>query len=89
MKRFILCFTTFILLVITFFAMKMFVERLRMPFNSEGNYFDPISEVVYHQQSVISYGIISFLFALVSFFMIFRIVSLFRRSHVVSTTKTP
>jgi hypothetical protein len=48
-----------------------------MPFNSEGNYFDKKTSVVYHEQSVLVYGlltIILFLFtALTGFFALKKI----------------
>jgi len=44
-------------LAITFFM--LFVNRLGMEYNSEGNYFDESTGVVYHEQSVSVFGIIS------------------------------
>jgi hypothetical protein len=42
----------FLLLVVT-------VSRARLPYNSEGRYFDASEGVVYHSQAVIIYGLMS------------------------------
>jgi hypothetical protein len=47
------------------FALK-FINRWTMPFNSEGNYFDENINVVYHEQSVFIYGVITILLLLVT-----------------------
>lgn len=85
MKKFIFCTATIILLVSTFFTLTTFAQRLRMPFNDEGNYFDPTTMIVYHQQSILSYGVISFLLLLISCSMLFKILSLFRKSSAIKT----
>lgn len=38
----------------------LFYTRIRMDYNSEGNYFDKKTLVVYNEQALIVYGLISF-----------------------------
>ena len=50
---------TTILIVLTAVFSLTHLNRLKMNYNSEGNYFDENSGVVYHQQAVIIWGIIA------------------------------
>ena len=52
---------TLILLGLTIISISTFVKRLILPYTSEGRYFDEKSVVVYHEQAIISYGILSLL----------------------------
>ena len=35
-----------------------FINRAQLPYNTEDNYFDEHSFVIYHQQAIISYGLL-------------------------------
>ncbi len=59
MTKFLLTFSTIILFVLTILFAWTFVNRWTIPFNSEGNYFDENTSVVYHEQSVLIYGLIT------------------------------
>ncbi|OJY93861.1 MAG: hypothetical protein BGP13_01030 [Sphingobacteriales bacterium 40-81] len=61
MKRRTLIILTTILTFLTIFLGCKFFKRLRLDYNSEGNYFDENSSVVYHEQAKNIYGIITFL----------------------------
>ena len=50
---------TTILTVLTAVFSLTYLNRLKINYNSEGNYFDKNSGVVYHQQAVIIWGIIA------------------------------
>jgi len=65
MKKRILIILTTILFVLTAVFSFIYLNRLKMNYNSEGNYFNENPGVVYHQQAVIIWGII----ALVLFFL--------------------
>jgi len=56
---------TVLIMATTFFAVTFF-NRLTLPFNSEGNYFDNNAGIVYHKQSVLVYGLITFILVLVT-----------------------
>ncbi len=52
---------TAILAVLTIFVGWILFNHWKMPFNSEGSYFDVSSGVVYHQQAVLVYGLVTFI----------------------------
>jgi len=37
----------------------LFIRRLILPYNSEGNYFNETDSIVYHEQAVLVFGIIT------------------------------
>lgn len=49
-----------ILALLTAIFSWLFYTRIRMDYNSEGNYFDKKTLVVYNEQALIVYGLISF-----------------------------
>jgi hypothetical protein len=49
-----------ILALLTALFSWLFYTRIRMDYNSEGNYFDKKTLVVYNEQALIVYGLISF-----------------------------
>ncbi|RYE53197.1 MAG: hypothetical protein EOP48_14910 [Sphingobacteriales bacterium] len=59
MAKYLLIAFTIILIALTTLFGWTFINRWTMPFNSEGNYFDQNAGVVYHQQSVLVYGLIT------------------------------
>lgn len=48
-----------------------FISRAMMPYNSEGNYFDSVTSIVYHKQAVMIYGFIASIFTLCSVWVIY------------------
>ena len=66
MTKYLLTILTMILVALTTLFAWIFVNRWKMPFNSEGKYFDAGSGVVYHQQSVIVYGLITIFLLLIT-----------------------
>ncbi|MGX7666400.1 hypothetical protein [Flavobacterium pedocola] len=62
MKRILFTIGTAALTVITILLVLVFAERLALNYNSEGNYFDENTAIVYHEQAVLVYGILSVLF---------------------------
>lgn len=61
MAKFILTAIGLLLAILTLFIGLLFWDRASLNYNSEGNYFD--GAVVYHEQSVMVYGILTFLFS--------------------------
>ena len=61
MTKIILIITTTLLTILTIIFVMTFIDRLTLPYNSEGNYFDEKDSIVYHQQSIIAYGILTFI----------------------------
>jgi hypothetical protein len=47
-----------LLFILTTLIGLLFLSRLGMKYNSEGNYFDEESTVVYHEQSVLIFGLL-------------------------------
>ncbi|MBN1252383.1 MAG: hypothetical protein JXR51_16275 [Bacteroidales bacterium] len=46
-----------------------FKNRFALPYNSNGNYFDKTTTIVYHAQSVFVYGLITFILFLIALFL--------------------
>ena len=61
MTRIVLTITTSILTILTVIFGLAFISTITLPYNSEGNYFDESSMVVYHKQTMEVYGILTFL----------------------------
>lgn len=53
--------TTFLTILTTIFGWTFYC-RYKMDYNSEGNFFDEKSDVVYYEQAVFVYGFIAFIF---------------------------
>lgn len=56
---------------LTAFLGLTFYNRLKMPYNTEGNYFEENSALVYHEQSVLVWGLVFFVFFCFSVFVTF------------------
>ena len=78
-SRVLLCFSAVVVGIGLVFLI-LTVQRSRLPYNSEGNYFDGV--VNYHEQSIISYGVLACTSFLVSI-MLFAIRQLFQRLQAV------
>lgn len=74
MGKILLTFLITSLTILTIVICLTFINRLTMPYNSEGNYFEENSCVVYHQQSVIFYGILIVLFLFLTIFSVYKII---------------
>ena len=73
MKKWTLVILTIFTSVLTFIFSLTFFNRIRMNYNTEGNYFDENSAVVYHEQAVFVYGILAFVLLLVTTLTIWRL----------------
>ncbi len=60
MKAKIVILLIVILAILTAFFSWSFYIRIRMDYNSEGTYFDKNTLVVYKEQALVVYGLISF-----------------------------
>lgn len=70
MKKFVFSILSLFTISITTILIITFVKRLNMDFNSEGRYFDEDSLVVYEEQSKMVYGFLSFLFLMLSLYIL-------------------
>jgi hypothetical protein len=61
-SKYIWTFLTTILTILTFFFVWTFYNRVKLPYNDEGRYFDETSEMVYLEQTKEVYGVISVIF---------------------------
>ena len=61
MTKIILTISTTLLTILTIISVMTLIERLTLPYNSEGNYFDEKESVVYNQQSIFAYGLLTFI----------------------------
>jgi len=50
------------------------INRLSFDYNSEGNYFDESSAIVYNQQAISTYGLVTFILFVASTFLIYRTI---------------
>ncbi len=77
MTKIILIVSTTLLTILTIVFFMTFIDRLTFPYNSEGSYFDENNSVVYYQQSIIAYGLLTFILLLTTiistYFMIKKI----------------
>ena len=73
MKKWTLVILTIFTSVLTFIFSLTLFNRIRMNYNTEGNYFDENSAVVYHEQAVFVYGILAFVSLLVTTLTIWRL----------------
>lgn len=71
--------TTLFALLTTSFGF-LYVTRLRMEYNTEGTFFDTTSGIVYHEQSVLVFGILTFALLLLTIFTAWKL-----KKIVVST----
>ena len=82
MTKIILIVTTTLLTILTIVFVMILIERLTLPFNSEGNYFNEKDFLVYNQQSIIAYGLLTFIFLtttiILTYFTIKKIKSTLR-----------
>jgi hypothetical protein len=62
-----------LLLIGTFTIGWIYISRLRLPYNSEGRYFDEATSVVYHQGAVEVYGLIFIILLAITIGVIFWI----------------
>jgi hypothetical protein len=62
MTKIILIVTTTLLTILTIIFVMILIERLTLLYNSEGNYFNEKDFLVYNQQSIIAYGLMTFIF---------------------------
>ena len=70
MKKFVFSILSLFTISITTILIITFVKRLKMDFNSEGRYFDEDLLVVYEEQSKMVYGFLSFLFLMLSLYIL-------------------
>jgi hypothetical protein len=73
MKKNIFVFAITIFGSVTLFFFYMFIKRINLPYNSEGNYFAESELVTYQIQSAEVYGIISFVFLIVTGILFYKI----------------
>ena len=82
MTKIMLIVTTTLLTILTIVFVITLIERLTLPYNSEGSYFDEKDFLVYNQQSIISYGLLTFIFLtttiISTYFMIKKIKATLR-----------
>jgi hypothetical protein len=69
MNRVIFKISTVTSLSITLFFILTFIIRNSYSYNSEGNYFDESSSIVYHEQSVVVYFLLSIVFSFFTFIL--------------------
>ena len=58
--KLLLTITTLIFAALTAFFGWILTARMDLPYNAEGNYFNPKDAVTYHEQSVAAYGALTF-----------------------------
>jgi hypothetical protein len=84
-SKLLLCFSSLVVGVGLIFLI-LALKRSTLPYNSEGNYFDGV--VNYHEQSIISYGILAGAAFLVAV-MLFALRLFYQRLHYAAADKDP
>ena len=80
MKNWTLIILTIILTVLTTVFCMTYFNRLSMEYNSEGNYFEENSGVVYHEQAVLVFGTIAFILFLLTILIAWKLwTTIFKR----------
>ena len=80
MKIKILIILIVILALLTALFSWSFYSRAKMDYNSEGNYFDNETLVVYNEQAVIVYGLITFIFLTLTLFTTMKLKSITKKN---------
>lgn len=81
MKKTLLIIGTIVLMLLTGLSGYTFNNRLALPYNSKGSYYDFSSGIVYHQQSVEVYAVITFVLFSLTILTGFYTVKSFRKSR--------
>lgn len=78
MKAKILILQLIVLVLLTTLFSWSFYIRIRMDYNSEGTYFDKNTLVVYNEQAVLVYGIITFILLTLTVVTTWKLKSTFK-----------
>lgn len=62
MRKAVIIISIILLAALTILFALTFKNRVARPYNSEGNYFDENSVIVYQEQAILVYGLITLLF---------------------------
>lgn len=76
-KKIILSFLLLVSVGFTVLFTTAFINRMNLPYNSEGRYFNGI--VVYHEQAVEVFGIISSVFIIITIGLTYLLYRSFRK----------
>ena len=68
-----------LLTVLTTISVWIFMERYKLPYNSEGCYFDEANAIVCHKQAVEVFGIISFILLLLTITTVVWIIKIIKK----------
>ena len=60
----------------------VFYVRIRMDYNSEGFYFDKNTLVTYNEQAKLVYGIITFIFLIMTLFTTWKLKSILKKVSI-------
>lgn len=71
-----------ILALLTALFSWLIYTRIRMDYNSEGNYFDKKTLVVYNEQALIVYGLISFVLLTLTLMTTLKLKSIISKNKI-------
>ena len=75
---------TVVLVLVTLTLTYAFITSLTLTYNSEGNYFDESSMVVYHQQDVEAYGFLSFVAVVLTSLSVYKTKKVFTNERLAT-----
>ncbi|MBK5721884.1 hypothetical protein JGH11_13475 [Dysgonomonas sp. Marseille-P4677] len=78
-KKLILFFSLFVSAGFSVLFTAAFINRLNLPYNSEGRYSEGI--IVYHEQAVEVFGIISFVFIIITILLAYLLYKSLRKNN--------
>lgn len=82
MKAKTLIILIIILALLTALFSWLIYTRIRMDYNSEGNYFDKKTLVVYNEQALIVYGLISFVLLTLTLMTTLKLKSIISKNKI-------
>ena len=80
--KILLILITSVLTILTAICGLAFLNRLTLSYNSEGRYFDENKMIVYHQQSIIGYGFLTFIFLMATIFFAYWTIQKFKLKKI-------
>jgi hypothetical protein len=82
--KFVMTTLTVVLVLVTLILTYTFIASLTLTYNSEGNYFDESSMVVYHKQDIEAYGFFTFVTVILTSLAIYKTKKVFANERLAT-----
>lgn len=84
MRKIVLGVLITVSIIFTFWFIFIFLHRLSLDYNSEGRFYDAKTMVVYQEQSVFVYGLISLIFAIFSLVLVLVFIKRYKIMKIIT-----